>query len=103
MAQATDRTTSPEDRLLAAFSCLNRLDRELAMLAVHAEASVSERRAEEIEETMRAVMTVRLHLRSATRGWLDDPRMVRDAEKLTEASHYLSDFRDTDTDDERDE
>ena len=103
MPQTTDEKTSPEDRMLAAFSCLNRLDRELAMLAVHAEASVSERRAEAIEETIRAARTVRLHLRSATRGWLDDPRMVRDAEKLTEASHYLSDFRDTDTDDERDE
>jgi len=101
MPQATDEKTSPEDRLLSAFACLNRLDKELAMLAVHAEASVSERRAEAIEETIRAVMTVRLHLRSATRGWVDDPRMVRDQEKLAEASHYLAGFRDTDTDDER--
>ena len=77
MPQATDRTTSPEDRLLAAFSCLNRLDRELAMLAVSAEASVSERRAEAIEETIRAVMTVRLHLRSATRGWIEELPAMR--------------------------
>ena len=101
MAQTTDEKTSPEDRLLSAFSCLNRLDKELAMLAVHAEASVSERRAEAIEETIRAVMTVRLHLRSATRGWIEDLPRLRDQEKLAEASFYLSEFRDTDTDDER--
>lgn len=91
--------TSPEDRALEAFSCLARLDRELAMLAVHAEA-VDDARADALEDAIRAVNTARLCLRAATRDWLISdlvtPRQVRDAEKLVEASHYLDGVRDTD-------
>ena len=87
----TDRgTICPEDRLLEAFSCLARADRELAMLAVSAELDGHDDRAEALEETIRALHTTRKHLRVATRGWIGAPTFdSRDREKVTEASHYL--------------
>ena len=65
--------TNPEDRLLEAFSCLARADREVAMLAVSAEAAGDDDRAEALEETIRALHTARKHLRVATRGWIGAP------------------------------
>ena len=65
-----DCGTDPEDRLLAAFSAFARADREIAMLAVHAEAAQEDDRAEALEETIRALHTARKHLRVATRGWV---------------------------------
>lgn len=100
------RGTNPEDRLLEAFSCLSRADREVAMLAIHAEAAGDDGRAEALEETIRAIGTARKHLHVATREWLNAQAAynksiivgptVRDAEKLQEASHHLDGVRDTD-------
>ena len=110
----SDRGISPEDRLLAAFSAFARADREIAMLAVHAEAAQEDGRAEALEETIRALHTARKHLRAATRGWVGaltsadrdrgtsredirrDTMTPRDVEKLAEASHYLDGVTDTD-------
>lgn len=93
----TDRGTNPEDRLLEAFSCLARADREVAMLAVSAKLDDHWDRFDELWETIRALHTARKHLRVATRGWIGAPTYDdRDREKLAEAAFYLDGVTDTD-------